>query len=84
MEFSLADLLKRIALPTPKRELGGILESYLASKGITSRCAVSSLSDQVLYLKTDSATRQYLHQHKQEALSFLQERAPQHHILDIA
>ncbi|MCE9643824.1 hypothetical protein K8Q93_01055 [Candidatus Parcubacteria bacterium] len=84
MEFSLADLLKRIKLPTPKRELGGILESYLSSKGITSSCVASSVSDQVLYIKTDGATRQYLHQHKEEALSFLKERAPQHHILDIA
>lgn len=84
MEFSLAELLKKVRLPTPKRELGGIIESFLASKGIQSSCKVSSVSDQVLYLKTDGATRQYLHQHKGEALSYLKERVPQHFIKDLA
>ncbi len=82
MEFSLADLLKRIKLPTPRREIGGIIEAYLASRGIQSVCKVSSINNQVLYLRTDPGTKQYLQLHKQEALSYLKERAAQHFIND--
>lgn len=85
MEFSfIGDLLKRIKLPTSQRELGGILESYLASKGIKSSCKASSLGNQTLYIKTDPSTRQYLYMHKEEVLAFLNERAPQHNINNLA
>ena len=82
--FSIGDLLKKVRMPTPKREIGGIIESYLSLQGIRSFCSVSSISGQTLYLKTDSATRQYIHMHKDKILAYLNERVPQHHVADIA